>query len=62
MVANNSIGLGDQEQTDSITYGLPPVPVVNDANIGNLSASVNLALSVFHEGLDISLVVSTIIV
>ena len=62
MVANNSIGPGDQEQIDSFTYGLPPVPVINNADIGNVTISVNLSiLSVFYDGLAISLEVCTIV-
>ena len=62
MVANNSIGPGDQEQIDSFTYGLPPVPVINTADIGNVTILVNLLISsVFHDGLAISLEVSTIV-
>ena len=61
MVANNSIGPGDQEQIDSFTYGLPPVPMINTADIGNVTISVNLFISVFHDGLAISLEVSTIV-
>ena len=61
MVANNSIGPGDQEQIDSFTYGLPPVPVINTADIGNVTILVNLLISFFHDGLAISLEVSTIV-
>ena len=62
MVVSNSIGSGDQVQTVGFTYGLPPVPVINPAEIGNITISVDLNLSDFHDGLNISLVVSAIIV
>ena len=62
MVANNSISPGDQEQIDSFTYGLPPVPVINTDDIGNVTILVNLLISsIFHDGLAISLEVSTIV-
>ena len=62
MVANNIIGPGDQEQIDSFTYGLPPVPMINTADIGNVTILVNLLISsVFHDDLAISLEVSTIV-
>ena len=62
MIANNSVGPGDQEQIGSFTYGLPPVPMINDADIGKVTILVNLSISsVFHDGLAISLEVSTIV-
>ena len=62
MVANNSISPSDQEQINSFTYGLPPVPVINTADIGNVTILVNLLISsVFHDGLAIFLEVSTIV-
>ena len=58
--ANNRFGDSDEARRSSFTYPLPPIPVVNSADVGNVTVRVHLDLMRSHDLLNISLEVIAI--